>query len=394
MVKLWLNGVARQVIVDDRLPIDKHGNLLCAHTQCPPGQLEIYVPIIEKAFLKMAGGYDFPGSNSGVDLYSLTGWIPERLLFPKDPSKVRDHETPRERAWERLMSAHSFGDCLITMSSEANLTDEQADNIGIVTGHAYAVLSVVQTNSGTRLLQLKNPWAHKGWKGRFSCFDAVNWSDHLRREVGYNPELARKQDDGVFWICWEDVLEYFHNIHLSWNPSLFACRKTTHSFWPKDQGPSDDTFNCSENPQFVLSMSDEAIKKGASLWIQVSRHVTKQEQEGNEAQDYLTIHLHRNDETIDRIWYPRTKRSVLMGAYTNNPHCLVRYDITDASDKFLSVVLSQFEKRNDLVSATNLVNLRARRKHICRVLVAHKLPPPRATLYPPIAQSRSLWDRR
>ena len=106
MVKLWLNGVARQVVVDDRLPIDRHGNLLCAQTQSPPGQLEIYVPIIEKAFLKMAGGYNFPGSNSGVDLYSLTGWIPERILFPKDPNKVRDHETPPERVWERLMSAH------------------------------------------------------------------------------------------------------------------------------------------------------------------------------------------------------------------------------------------------------------------------------------------------
>ena len=121
MVKLWLNGVARQVVVDDRLPIDRHGNLLCAQTRCPPGQLEIYVAIIEKAFLKMAGGYDFPGSNSGVDLYSLTGWIPERILFPKDPTKVRDHETPPERAWERLMWAHAYGDCLITMSSDASV---------------------------------------------------------------------------------------------------------------------------------------------------------------------------------------------------------------------------------------------------------------------------------
>lgn len=192
IVKLWLNGCARQIVVDDRyvlfrldmlsfvffissllfltpfcaidkirLPIDKHGNLLCAHTNCPSGQLELYVPIIEKAYLKMSGGYDFPGSNSGVDLFALTGWIPERILFPKHPPNVRDFETEPERAWERLMSAHSFGDCLISMSSDADVTDEEADRMGLVTGHAYAVLNVVQTRSGTRLLMLKNPWCSK-----------------------------------------------------------------------------------------------------------------------------------------------------------------------------------------------------------------------------------------
>ena len=31
----------------------------------------------------------------------------------------------------------------------------------------------------------------------------------LQREVGYNPVLAQKSDDGVFWLCWEDVLVYF-----------------------------------------------------------------------------------------------------------------------------------------------------------------------------------------
>ena len=24
--------------------------------------------------------------------------------------------------------------------------------------------------------------------------------------MGYNPELAMQQDDGVSWICWEDAL--------------------------------------------------------------------------------------------------------------------------------------------------------------------------------------------
>ena len=47
------------------------------------------------------------------------------------------------------------------MSTSSDLNEEKANEVGLVTGHAYAVLSVVQTRNGTRLLQLKNPWAHK-----------------------------------------------------------------------------------------------------------------------------------------------------------------------------------------------------------------------------------------
>jgi calpain-7 len=104
----------------------------------------------------------------------------------------------------------------------------------------------------------------------------------LRAEVGYNPDLAAKHDDGIFWICWEDVIVYFQNLHLSWNPALFPYSVTTHGFWPKDQGPVSDIFNVGENPQYVLTLSNDAIKKKATVWVLISRHVTSQEQQGYE----------------------------------------------------------------------------------------------------------------
>jgi len=346
MVRLWLNGVARQVTVDDFLPVDKYGNLLCSQTSCKG--LELWVSLIEKAYMKLCGGYNFPGSNSGVDLFSLTGWIPERLIFPKDQLNIQDHETPPERAWERLFSASSYGDCLITVSTSNEITKEQADAFALVTGHAYAVLSVVQTQSGTRLLQLKNPWGHMSWKGKYSPGDTLSWSDpNLCREVGYDPS-SHNIDDGVFWISYSDILIYFRNIHLSWSPNLFSCRVTTHGYWPNHLGPVLDTYFVGDNPQYNLIASDLAVKRKASIWILVSRHVSKQEQEGAEVTDYLTAHIHRSMGKNDRIWYPGGKFLVVNGAYTNNPHVLVRYDLNSPEDKYLSLVLSQYRKSNDL----------------------------------------------
>ena len=176
MVKLWFNGVERRVLVDDLLPVDKGGELLCSHTKHNDGCLELWVPILEKAYMKLCGGYDFPGSNSGVDLFCLTGWIPERIHFPEDPDDVKDFETPAERVWARLLNAYSFGDCLATLSASKDLPGKDAERnedferMGLFTGHAYAVLRIVQTSNGTKLLQLKNPWASKVIRVHVSSF--------------------------------------------------------------------------------------------------------------------------------------------------------------------------------------------------------------------------------
>ncbi len=170
MVKLWFNGVERRVLVDDLLPVDKGGELLCSHTKNKDGCLELWVPILEKAYMKLCGGYDFPGSNSGVDLFCLTGWIPERIYFPEDPADVKDFETPAERAWTRLSNAYRFGDCLATVSTSNGLPEEEAERKGLFTRHAYAVLKIVQLSNGTKLLQLKNPWASKVIRLHVSSF--------------------------------------------------------------------------------------------------------------------------------------------------------------------------------------------------------------------------------
>lgn len=164
LVKFYVNGVYRKVIVDDKLPISEtSGRLLCSASKDPT---ELWVSLIEKAYMKLNGGYDFPGSNSGIDLHALTGWIPEQVFFVEDSaaalaavsnpssnsSRPADFRQSEDRAWERISSAHRFGDCLITIST-GTLTTEEEESTGLVSGHAYAVLNV-QSAGILRMLQV------------------------------------------------------------------------------------------------------------------------------------------------------------------------------------------------------------------------------------------------
>lgn len=77
VVRLNFNGCWRKVIIDDRLPMSNGHRLLHVMDRRQPALL--WPALLEKAYLKVRGGYDFPGSNSCSDLWTLTGWIPEQV---------------------------------------------------------------------------------------------------------------------------------------------------------------------------------------------------------------------------------------------------------------------------------------------------------------------------
>ena len=79
ILRLNFNGCSRRVTIDDRLPASTTSRSLHVIDRNNPQLL--WPALVEKAYLKVRGGYDFPGSNSGTDLWVLSGWIPEQIFL-------------------------------------------------------------------------------------------------------------------------------------------------------------------------------------------------------------------------------------------------------------------------------------------------------------------------
>lgn len=74
--------------------------------------------------MKLMGGYDFPGSNSNIDCFALTGWIPERITL-----RANDPDFDSNGAFDRLKEGVHNGRCLVTVAT-GELSDAECDRTG------------------------------------------------------------------------------------------------------------------------------------------------------------------------------------------------------------------------------------------------------------------------
>ncbi|XP_054012473.1 calpain-7-like [Hylaeus anthracinus] len=332
MVKLHINGVPRKVIIDDLLPVSRYNQLLCSYSS---NHGELWISLLEKAYMKVMGGYDFPGSNSNIDLHALTGWIPERWVNrPDDPDFNKDS------LFNILLARLHKGDVLVTVAT-GELSDSDADRTGLVQTHAYAVLDVRKIN-GEKLLQLKNPWSHLRWKGNYSELDAVHWTNELKETLNYDPDSASQFDNGIFWIDYDSICTFFDVFYLNWNPGLFNYTYCIHQMWNAGIGPVKDGYNIGDNPQFLLEVQSNVT---GVVWILLTRHITDIA-DFRQNQEYITVLVYQNDGK--RVYYPHDPAPYIGGVRINSPHYLCKIKLDTENNTRYTLVVSQYEKTNTI----------------------------------------------
>ncbi|PHH58960.1 hypothetical protein CDD81_4061 [Ophiocordyceps australis] len=237
IVRMNFNGCSRRVVVDDRLPASRSDRALFVIDRRHPYLL--WPALLEKAYLKVRGGYDFPGSNSGTDLWVLMGWIPEQIFLQREDFDVNE-------TWERIKAAHTSHDVVVTLGTGC-ISAQEEQLMGLIGEHDYAVEDIDSTHGGARKMLIKNPWRNA-------------------------PLMAarRKRDShgdchNTAWMSLEDIAQHFESMYLNWNPNLFSSRLDRHFIW--DMPSARLATSLVKNPQFTL-----CLPTGGSIWVLVSRH--------------------------------------------------------------------------------------------------------------------------
>ncbi|KEG10060.1 putative calpain-like cysteine peptidase [Trypanosoma grayi] len=269
-VKMLINGITRLITVDDRFPANpRTGELLCTYSR---DNTELWASIMEKAFVKVCGGsYDFPGSTSSSDLYKLSGWLPDGISLNSEGFDPK-------LQWMRLYKRHVDGSVLITANT-GSLAKEVEESLTLPAMHAYAVLSMQEIN-GIHLLQLKNPWARRTWSGAYSFRDSSAGAKAVLSQVQHNSAL---EEQGIFWITWEDLCSYFSHCSLSWNPYMLfktpdgmsrrPLRLSCHARFPY-------TTSTGQTPQFHIGVIN--APSASRMHLVFSRHITDVEKFGEQ----------------------------------------------------------------------------------------------------------------
>lgn len=254
-MRLYFNGCWRRVDIDDRLPTSKSSRVLHVIDRSHPGL--VWPALVEKAYLKVRGGYDFPGSNSGTDLAIIIGWIPQQIF-------LHDEDVEPLSLWEELAPALAAGEIMVTLGT-GKLGRREQQLLGLGAEHDYAVLDMKDAGESQELL-IKNPWADGDvWKGATRCRPNPGHENENNNQPLQEVDV-KEMKPGTFWMDFNSVFQYFEHMYVNWDPGLFRYREDMHFSWTLPEVIPAGSLLV-DNPQFSVRAD-----KAGEIWILLNRH--------------------------------------------------------------------------------------------------------------------------
>uniref|UniRef100_T1KNX4 Calpain catalytic domain-containing protein n=1 Tax=Tetranychus urticae TaxID=32264 RepID=T1KNX4_TETUR len=301
--RFWRFGDWTEVIIDDRLPTYK-GRLLFLRSADPT---EFWVPLLEKAYSKMYGSYDYYLKNcfTAQTLQDLTGGIAQSFTIPHHDGHIIyqmiSSAVPRSTLLSACISSippneapasllslsggasastpfTAFSSSYLSSGLSVAMNKLQPARLrnGLITRQAYSITGLARVRTQTRpvvLIRLKNAWGKGEWNGPWSerSWEWDTLTDRDKEELS-----ARCRDDGEFWMSFDDFLRFFTHLDLvhigpddwmaetalhhkrPWR-AVLARRRWRYGFNAGGSPEYKDTF--STNPQFHIHIPKNGLNK-------------------------------------------------------------------------------------------------------------------------------------
>jgi hypothetical protein len=172
----------RSVCVDCRIPVAN--SYPCYSNSKTPG--ELWPALLEKAFAKFYGSFSaISGGSEAIAFTNLTGIPSKTIMSSYDDEKFRDPDALWALIAQLWAEGHILGVTFREVSDEVSgPRGEKTAAGGLISGHAYGVLSVAEVG-GNRLLRIRNPHGQTEWTGAWSDGSAA-WdaSPDVAHQVG------------------------------------------------------------------------------------------------------------------------------------------------------------------------------------------------------------------
>ena len=313
-MRFFKNFAWRYVIIDDRIPCIKvamEGIPLKPYFGHCKLQNEFWVSLIEKAYAKIHGAYQYLVSGCMEEgIYDMTGLTPSKIFIEKsdlrDENKVDEmwakflkyssNEQEEDSDYKHKTSSGKKASAKIFVKNKSMLGcgcdvprksgSEHEQNViiqgwnsGLVSGHAYAILDCFELPKArskkkrkcSRLMRIRNPWGFQEWQGKW-CDDSEEIAankdrineilEEKYRGTNEKPHVGEDNNDGTFIMCYSDFRNIFNKVCVSISFPQGTLGVRFFSGWTSSESgglpANGGSFNIVlENPQFYISVEKE-----------------------------------------------------------------------------------------------------------------------------------------
>ena len=223
-----------------------------------------WVTLLEKGYAKFCGSY-LEKFSPRIPLYHLTGGICVDVNLDTLFERTKVNNPECTEIYDLLENLTKCKDIVFNAQNLVKTEDEERK--GLIEG-TYSILQLKKIMRGTvRLVELRNPNGKNSseWKGAW-CDLSPLWDQVTPEEQ----KLNKDQDDGCFWMSWDDFARYFELLTICQLPTNWNTNNLT-----EIHGSFIDGKNSPQDGQIERLDKDTAfrfpftLEKDTDLWLQV-----------------------------------------------------------------------------------------------------------------------------